>query len=156
MQPPSATQRNLSIILSNLGSDIFKMLNVERVYSNVEALLVLMNTMVQTDFNFTVYLLTQICANTLKSARTRGSSTRSSPIGSLRTDRSDRLWRPVRPVLQRTPRKPKTSSSGGTPLELVDLGLLWGRYATQNILERRRDERRIADEIGKVRFGGKK
>ena len=32
--------------------------------------------------------------------------------------------RPVRPALQRTPRKPKTSSSGGTPSELVDLGLL--------------------------------
>ena len=40
--------------------------------------------------------------------------------------------------------KPKTASSGGTPLELADLGMSWSRQATQDALERRRDEQRTA------------
>jgi len=56
-------------------------------------------------------------------------------MASLRADRSNRLGWPVRLVLQGAPRTPKTSSSGGTPSKLEDLGLLWGRPATQNTLE---------------------
>jgi hypothetical protein len=62
--------------------------------------------------------------HTIECVRTRGSSIRSSPTSSLRVDQSDRLGQPIRPVIQRMPQKPKTSSSGGIPLELVDLGLL--------------------------------
>ena len=57
---------------------------------------------------------------------------------------SEVLYGPVRPLEAETPRKPKTMSSGETPSELVDLGLSWSRQATQNALERRRDEQRTA------------
>jgi hypothetical protein len=94
--------------------------------------------------------------HTIECARTRGSSIRSSPTGSLCVDQSDQLGQPVRLVIQRTPQKPNTSSSRGIPLELVDLGLLWGRQATRNAIERRRDERRTADGVGNLGFGDKK
>ena len=56
---------------------------------------------------------------------------------------ADRFFGPVRPLEAETPRKPKTTNSGGTP-ELADLGLSWSRQVTQNALERRRNERRTA------------
>ena len=51
--------------------------------------------------------------------------------GSQRSQPNETLWRPVRPVAptgqtgwaQRASRRPRTSSSGGTPSELEDLGL---------------------------------
>ena len=54
-----------------------------------------------------------------------------------RANQSDRLG-------AENPAKSKTSSSGVTPSELEDLGLSWSRQATQDALERRRDERRTA------------
>jgi len=68
--------------------------------------------------------------------------------GSQRSQPDEAHRRPVRPVAptgqtgraQRTSRRPKTASSGGTPSELADLGLSWNRQATQDALERRRDE----------------
>ena len=68
--------------------------------------------------------------------------------GSQRSQPDEVPWRPVRPVAptgqtgwaQRALRRPRTSSSGGTKSELEDLGLSWNRLATQDALERRRDE----------------
>ena len=50
------------------------------------------------------------------------------------------------------PRRPRTSSSGWTPSELEDLGLSWGRQATQDALEQRRDARRTAKGLKKLGF----
>ena len=85
-----------------------------------------------------------------------------------RTDRNDQITsdetrQPVRPVTptgqtgqtQKNAAKPKTSSSEGTPSELEDLGLSWGWQATQDVLERRRDEQRTARGLEKLGFGEK-
>jgi len=72
-------------------------------------------------------MLTQIWS-THESARTRRSQTIFTSILSAPTghtsyaDRSDRCSREMV--------KPRTTSSGGTPSELVELGLLWDRQAT--------------------------
>ena len=66
-------------------------------------------------------------------------------------DRSDRPLQPVRPVEGRNTRRPRTSSSGGTPSEFEELGFPWGRHATQDALERRRDEQRTAKGLEKIR-----
>ena len=62
-----------------------------------------------------------------------------------RANQSDRLG-------AENPAKSKTSSSGGTPSELEDLGLSLSRQATQDTLERRRDEQRTAQRLEKLRF----
>ena len=72
--------------------------------------------------------------------------------GSQQSEPSEARRRPVRPVAptgqigwaQKIPRRPRTSSSGGTPSELEDLGLSWSRQATQDALERRLVEQRTA------------
>ena len=43
----------------------------------------------------------------------------------------------------------RNASLGGTPSELAQLGLLWGRQATQNVFKRRRDEGRKQSRVGK-------
>ena len=48
--------------------------------------------------------------------------------------------------------KSKTSSSGGTPSELEDPGLSWSRQATQDALERRKDEQRTTQRLKKLGF----
>jgi hypothetical protein len=59
---------------------------------------------------------------------------------------------PVRSVVAEKPRRPRTSSSGGTLLELEDLGLSWSRQATQNVLRCRRDARRTTKGLEKLEF----
>ena len=57
-------------------------------------------------------------------------------------DRSNRSYQPVRPVRSKDTARPKTPSLGRTPSELGDLRFSWNRQATQDVLERRRDEKR--------------
>ena len=82
--------------------------------------------------------------------RVTRSSKQSTPAASLRG--------PVRPVMRTGQTgapgrrwRPRTKSSGETLSELMELGLLWGRQATQNVIEHRRDERRTEDGVGKAR-----
>jgi len=76
---------------------------------------------------------------------------RSSPAG-FKRDRSDRFLQPVRPVGRRNSRRSRTSSLGGTPSELEDLGLSWSRQTTQDVLERRRDEERTTKGLENLGF----
>jgi len=79
---------------------------------------------------------------------------RSSPVRSCAC-RSDRFLRPVGPLEAETLRKPKTTGSGGTSSELVDLGLSWSRQATQNALRHRREEKKRI-RVGKARVWEKR
>ena len=67
-------------------------------------------------------------------------------------DQSDRLAQPVRPVRAEITRQPRTSSSGGIPSELEELGLSCGRQGIQDALKRRRDEQKIAKRLEKLGF----
>ena len=83
------------------------------------------------------------CANTLECARTCKRSSKQSTPTKPWVDRSNRYRRPVWPVQAGTRWKPRTTSSGGTPSELADLGMLWDRQAAQNTFKRCQDAGRI-------------
>ena len=68
-------------------------------------------------------LLTQNRANTLECARTHERSSQRSTPAKPWADRSDRCRRPVSPVQAGSSQRPRTTSSGGTPSELMNVGL---------------------------------